>query len=416
MQLQEKQKLLEELCLQNNADCITSIKELKDDISNLIHQDKLFWRKRSQSIWLPAGDKNTKHFHNQASQRRHKNHIHGVFDEEGRWCNTKDGIARVAESYFKDLFVETPAVNIEGVVQAVERRVTPQMNDRLTQRYSPDEVRTALFQMHPSKALGPDGMSPFFFQKYWHIVGHDVTEAVLSVLHSSHMLKKMNRTHIVPKKKDPTHLVDYRLISLSNVVSQIISKVIANRLKYIFPNVVSESQSTFMPNRFITDNITVAYKLLHRMRNRRRGKVGHMAVKLDISKAYDRVDWNFLQNIMCKLRFDQRWVHVVIETVTTASYSIVINGEPKGFITQSRGIRQGDPLSPYLFLLCAEGLLALLRKDVETRVLHGVLSSQHGVCISHLLFADDSLLFCKATVGECQQLLHILGQYEEASG
>ena len=105
-----------------------------------------------------------------------------------------------------------------------------------------------------------------------------------------------------------------------------------------------------------------------------------------------------------------------METVTTASYLVLINGEPRGFITQSRGIRQGDPLSPSLFLLYAEGLSALLRKAVETRVLHGILSSQHGVCISHLLFANDNLLFCKATVGECQQLLHILGQHEAASG
>lgn len=141
----------------------------------------------------------------------------------------EDSIAKVVESYFKDLFAATPTDNIEGVLQSVERRVTPQMNDRLSQRYTPDEVQTALFQMHPSKVTEPDGMSPFFFQKYWHIVGHDVTEAVLSVLHSGCMLKKMNRTHIVLiPKKDPTHLADYRPINLGNVVSLIISKVIAN--------------------------------------------------------------------------------------------------------------------------------------------------------------------------------------------
>jgi len=91
-----------------------------------------------------------------------------------------------------------------------------------------------------------------------------------------------------------------------------------------------------------------------------------------------------------------------METATTTSYFVLINGEPRGFITQSKGIRQGNPLSPYLFLLCAEGLSALLRKVAETGVLHGILSSQHGVCLSHLLFTDDSLLFCKATVGEWQ--------------
>ena len=199
-------------------------------------------------------------------------------------------------------------------------------------------------------------------------------------------------------------------------MSQIISKVIANRLKLILPNVISDSQSAFVPNRLITDNTTVAYEILHRMRNRRRGKVGQMVVKLDISKAYNRVEWSFLHGIMQKLGFDPRWVNLAMETVTTASYSVFINGEPKGWITQSRGIRQGDPLSPYLFLLCAEGLTTLLNKEVENRVVNGIMSCQNGVCISHLLFADDSLLFCKYMIGECQQLLSILGQYEAASG
>ena len=259
-------------------------------------------------------------------------------------------------------------------------------------------------------------MSPFFFQKYWHIVGNDVIEAILSILRSAHMLKKMNHIHIVliPKKKDPKYLADYRPISLSNVVSRIISKVIANRLKLILPNMISDSHA-FVPNHLITDNTTIAYEILHRMRNRRRGKVGQMVVKLDISKANDRVEWSFLQGIVQKLGFDPRWVKLAMETVITASYSVFINGEPKGWITQSRGIRQGDLLSPYLFLLCAEGLKALLNKAVENGVVNGIMSCQNGVCISHLLFADDSLLFCKATVGECQQLLSILGQYEAAS-
>ena len=115
--------------------------------------------------------------------------------------------------------------------------------------------------------------------------------------------------------------------------------------------------------------------------------MGQMVVKLDISKAYDWVEWSFLQGIMQKLGFDPRWVNLAMDTVTTASYSVLINGEPKGWITQSRGIRQGDPLSPYLFLLCAEGLTTLLNKAVENRVVNGIMSCQNGVCISYLLFA-----------------------------
>ena len=114
-------------------------------------------------------------------------------------------------------------------------------------------------------------MSPFFFQKYWHIVGNDVTEVVLFVLTSGHFLHKMNYTHIVliPKKNDPKHVFDYRPISLANVISRIVSKVLANRLKLILPNVISNSRTAFVPNRLITYNTTVAYEVLHRMRNKR---------------------------------------------------------------------------------------------------------------------------------------------------
>ena len=122
--------------------------------------------------------------------------------------------------------------------------------------------------MHPSKSFEPNGMSPFFFQKYWSIVGPDVTLAILLVLNSRHILHKMNYTHIglIPKKNDPKQMLDYRPISLGNLVPRVLSKVIANRLKHILPNVISDAQSAFVSGRFITDNTIVAYELSHRMR------------------------------------------------------------------------------------------------------------------------------------------------------
>ena len=119
---------------------------------------------------------------------------------------------------------------------------------------------------------------------------------------------------------------------------------------------------------------------------------------------------------MIKLGFDERWVALAMETVITASYSVLLNGEPKGFIKPTRGIKQDDPLSLYLFLMCAEGLSAMLRKAKEQRRIQGILSCRGEVNISHLLFADDSLLFYQAKVEECRELLNILDSYEAASG
>ena len=217
----------------------------------------------------------------------------------------------------------------------------------------------------------------------------------------------MNYTHIVliPKINEPKTVADYRPISFTNVISRLVSKVLASRLKLILPNVISDSQSAFVPNRLITDNITVAFEVFHRMRNKRTGRKGQMAIKLDINKAFDRVEWSFLRNIMIKLGFDVRWIQLAMEIACTASYSVLINGEPKGYIIPSRGIKQGDPLSLYLFLLCAKGLSSLIRHVVAAKNLHGILSSNNGVCISHLLFVDDNFIFCQATVEECQQLL-----------
>ena len=192
---------------------------------------------------------------------------------------------------------------MERVIESVDHAVTEEMAQALVHPYTEEEVRNALFQIHPSKSLGPDGMSPFFFQKFWHIVGNDVTAAVLSFLHSGRYLRKMNFTHIVliPQKNDPKYIIEFYPISLGNIVLRIISKVLANRIKIILPNVISNSQSAFVPDRNITYNTTVAFEMLHHMRNRRKGKTGHMVVKLDINKAYDKVKWEFLRRIMLKI-------------------------------------------------------------------------------------------------------------------
>ena len=141
-----------------------------------------------------------------------------------------------------------------------------------------------------------------------------------------------------------------------------------------------------------------------------------MALKLDMSKAYDRVEWAFLEKILLKMGFQNSWVSLIMECITTVSYSILVNGEPQGMIVPTRVLRQGDPLSPYLFLFCAEGLNALLRKVVDDGYIHGFSISRSGPKFTHLFFADDCLLFCRSFLTECDKIKDLLALYEAASG
>ena len=175
------------------------------------------------------------------------------------------------------------------VTDTIHTRVNEEMNQKLIRTFTKEDVEATLKQMHPTKALGPDDMSAIFFQKYWDVIGNDITCMVLNVLNSNMPIVDINRTNItlIPKINNPSKMNDFRPLSLSNVVYKLVSIVLANRLKNILPQIIYENQSAFLLERLITDNVLVAFELMHYLEHKKEGKENFMAVKLDMSKAYD---------------------------------------------------------------------------------------------------------------------------------
>jgi hypothetical protein len=309
-------------------------------------------------------------------------------------------------------------VGVEECLRWMEGRVTNAMNGQLLRRIEAAEVDVALSQMQPLKSPGPDGFAASFYQRYWMIVKEDICMTVLAFLNNESFDEDVNNTYIalILKVKTPTSITDYCPISLCNVFYKLIAKVLANRLKKVLLYIISPSQSAFISGRMITDNILVAFEALHNMDVKMKSREGYMALKLDISKAYDRVEWGFSEEVIRKLGFAERWISLSMTCIRTVSYSILINGKPHGKIHQTRGLRQGDPLSLYFFLLCAEGRSMIIEQTKREGLITALLVTRGGTRLSHLFFVDVSLLFYKANIVELVRIQEVLTIYEQASG
>jgi hypothetical protein len=147
--------------------------------------------------------------------------------------------------------------------------------------------------------------------------------------------------------------------------------VLALRLREFLDEIISEEQSAFVLGRLITDNVLVSYECIHYLK-RKKGKNGACAIKVDMAKAYDRVEWKYLQGIMLKLGFHEAFVSLIMRCVTTVSFSVKVSGVPTQVFRPTCGIKQGDPISPYLFLLCSEGLSCLLKSIGPMHLARGV--------------------------------------------
>ncbi|XP_073137193.1 uncharacterized protein [Henckelia pumila] len=278
-----------------------------------------------------------------------------------------------------------------------------------------EEVRAVIFSIPRDSVAGPDGFSSVFFQSCWDFVQHDVMDAVLDFFRGSLMPQGFTATTItlIPKVEGAQAWMDFCPISLCNVSNKIISKLLYSRLRSVVGRIVSQSQSGFVPGRMIADNILLAHELTHNLNLPARG--GNVILKLDMVKAYDRVQWSFLLDVLRRFGFSEQVVRMVRACISFCKFSVNVNGTPAGFFASSRGLRQGDPLSPLLFVLGAEylsrGLDRLFLQHADLRYRSGC-----DLPISHLAYADDVIIFSNGGSRGLQRLKDFLAHYENFSG
>ena len=396
------------------------INSLRRDLNFAYLEEEAYWKLKSRNNWLHTDDRNTSYFHLTTKAKRYRNQLLSIQDDDG---NTKKGdkeIAEVAAKYFEDIFTSTPTPdsNYDAIFQGFERKITAEINADLTRGVTMEEIRDSVFSIGPTKAPGPDGFTGDFYQTFWAEINPTIIKEVRMFFDNNFLDPDHNHTNIclIPKVVPPTSMSDFRPIALCNVSYKIISKILVNRLKKHLSGLITENQAAFIPGRMITDNIIIAHEVYYSLKSRKRQANSYMALKTDITKAYDRLEWKFLEETMKHMGFDPKWITWIMKCISSVNFSVLINGSPYGHITPSRGIRQGDPLSPYLFILCAQVLSHMMHQAERNNLLKGIKLSTRGPSISHLLFADDSLFFTLANQRSCKAIKTVLSKYEEVSG
>ncbi|RZC58313.1 hypothetical protein C5167_005619 [Papaver somniferum] len=229
-----------------------------------------------------------------------------------------------------------------------------------------EEVKEVIFMMKPWAAPGSDGFQAGFYQETWSIVGDNLVSMVQHFFKSKHILTEMNDTYqvLIPKISALTQPADFRTISLCNISYKLISKILANRLKPLLDKIISPSQVAYVPGRHIQDNLIIAHELIHSMK-KTKDRQGWVGIKLDMSKAFDRIEWGFLKDVLFQIGFHEDWIQLIDQCISTTTISIILNGVPES---------QGK--------------------------IHGIKVNRSSPSISHLCFADDILLFLKAKLAE----------------
>ncbi|XP_028069007.1 uncharacterized protein LOC114271593 [Camellia sinensis] len=335
-------------------------REVRKLVYDLNKKKECLWHQKSRLTWPTNGDKNTRFFHILASSRQRKNLLDSV-KENGVIYDQPDVMKQAVVRYFSQLFSEE--WKIRPKLSGVFVSIGPKASELLEVEFSEEEIWEAVNDCDSNKASGPDGFNLSCIQKCWKIMKKEI--------------------------------------------------VLSRRLRKVLPKIISEVQSAFFSGRCILDGVLIANEVVDWWK---RSKKQGIILKLDFEKAYDSVNWEFLYSMLTNFGFGEKWVRWMKTCISTARVSVLVNGSPTTEFSPMKGLRQGDPLSPFLFNIVAEGLNLLMSRAKEVGLIKGASIGPNDLRLSHLQFADDTIIFCEADVGEIIAIKRILRCFEVLSG
>lgn len=388
--------------------------KLSNDLEEHLRKEEIFLRQKSRIKWLLLGEGNNKFFHNACKGRWNSNKILCIEDDFGNCHTSHRDISNVATSYYQSILGSSfPVAEIDNEVALPQ--ITTVDREMLSGQFSAAEVLFSFKSMAKYRSPGPDGFSAEFYIACWDIVGTDVVNGILYFFRTNKMPRIINSTAIalIPKVDCPVNMSHYRPISCCNTLYKCISKLLAGRLKLLMPHLISFNQSAFISKRSIGDNIMLAQALV---KDYHSSEPSRCAIKLDIKKAFDSLSWTFLFKTMEKMNFPDRFIGWIKHCVTTSMISLKINGSLEGYFNCESGLRQCDPLSPYLFVIAMQVLTSYLTNDLEKDNQFSFHWRTKELKLSHLIFADDLFLFCKGDSHSISAILKSVGRFSDASG
>lgn len=275
-----------------------------------------------------------------------------------------------------------------------------------------EEIKSCMFKLNPNKAPGPDGLTSAFFKASWDTVGAEVVSAIKNFFATKFLSATANATilSLIPKFPGASRIRDFRPISCLNTIYKVISRLMVKRLKPILPTLILPSQTAFIKGRLLVENTTLAGELING-HHKKKG-VRRITIKVDIAKAFDTLSWEFLFSCLYGLQLPHQFIDRLKSCICTTSFMVGYNGSVNGYFKGKRSLRQGDPLSPYLFVMVMSILSHMLNRAARQNGF-----KYHSQCkstkLTHLSFADDLLIFIDGSISSVQHVLQVLKEFEQ---